>query len=67
VQVHDNGSGLAVNGSNRAGGIGLTNTSDRLQRLYGERQRFELINDQGLRVTVRLPFFTPSQKGADAA
>lgn len=66
VQVHDNGPGLAVNGSDRRGGIGLANTSDRLQRLYGERQRFELINDHGLRVNVRLPFSVMSPKGADA-
>jgi two-component system LytT family sensor kinase len=56
VQVHDNGSGLAAEGSDRGGGVGLANTSERLQRLYGDRQRFELINDQGLRVNVRLPF-----------
>lgn len=66
VQVHDNGPGLAVNGSNREGGIGLANTSDRLRRLYGERQRFELINDRGLRVNVRLPFLAMPPKGADA-
>jgi two-component system, LytTR family, sensor kinase len=56
VQVHDNGSGLAAEGSGRGGGVGLANTGERLQRLYGDRQRFELINDQGLRVNVRLPF-----------
>ena len=67
VQVQDNGSGLAVNGSDRQGGVGLANTSDRLQRLYGERQSFELINDQGLRVNVRLPFSVMSHKGANAA
>jgi len=69
VQVHDNGSGLAVNGSNRQGGVGLANTSDRLQRLYGERQRFELINDQGLRVNVRLHHLSDlmPHKGTDAA
>ena len=67
VQVHDNGPGLAINGSDRQGGIGLANTSDRLQRLYGDRQRFELINDRGLRVNVRLPFSVMPNKGADAA
>jgi hypothetical protein len=56
VQVHDNGSGLAPNGSDRRGGVGLANTSDRLQRLYGDRHRFVLISDQGFRVNVRLPF-----------
>jgi len=56
LQVHDNGSGLAAEGSDRGGGVGLANTGERLQRLYGDRQRFELINDQGLRVNVRLPF-----------
>jgi len=66
VQVHDNGSGLTGNGSDRRKGIGLSNTCDRLQRLYGERQRFELINDQGLRVNVRLPFSEMTRKGAHA-
>lgn len=60
LQVHDNGPGIHVNGSSRAGGIGLSNTKDRLARLYGQRGRFELINDEGLRVTIRLPF-SPAQ------
>jgi len=67
VEVHDNGSGLAVNGSDRRRGVGLANTSDRLQRLYGDRQRFELFNEQGLRVNVRLPFSVMPHQGADAA
>ena len=66
VQIHDNGSGLLVNSSPGRNGIGLANTSDRLQRLYGSRQRFELINDGGLRVTVRLPFSLMSQEGSNA-
>ncbi|HEU5079166.1 MAG TPA: histidine kinase [Opitutaceae bacterium] len=66
LQVHDNGAGLAANGSAGRSGIGLANTTDRLERLYGERQRLELINDHGLRVTVRLPFSPMPQKGADA-
>jgi LytS/YehU family sensor histidine kinase len=65
VQIHDNGSGLPVNGSAGRNGIGLANTRDRLQRLYGPCQRFELINDRGLRVTVRLPFSLAPREGSN--
>jgi len=67
MQVHDSGAGLHARGSDRKNGVGLANTSDRLQRIYGERQRFELINGQGLCVRVRLPFAAMPQKGADVS
>lgn len=67
VQVHDNGPGLVVNGAESRKGIGLSNTKDRLQRLYGDQHRFELINDHGLRVNVRLPASLIPQKGTDVA
>ena len=65
VQIQDNGPGLVVNGADGRTGIGLANTTDRLQRLYGDRHCFELINDHGLRVNVRLPFSLIPQKGTD--
>lgn len=61
LQVSDNGPGL-LGQTNRRGdsnvgvGVGLANTRGRLQRLYGDQHRFELINSEGLTVTVRLPF-----------
>jgi sensor histidine kinase YesM len=36
-------------------GIGLSNTEARLRTVFGERHRFELINDNGLSVNLRLP------------
>src|SRR5690606_21696225 len=51
VQVQDTGPGLptAMSGApnGHGHGIGLLNTANRLQRLYGERQRFELVNGDG--------------------
>jgi hypothetical protein len=66
LQVHDSGAGLAVDGADRPGGVGLANTRDRLQRLYGERQQFELTNDKGLRVNVRLPYSAMPHPGPHA-
>lgn len=59
LQVRDHGSGLA--GSQDAalvGGIGLSNTAERLERLYGGTHRLNLRNadDGGLIVTVQVPF-----------
>jgi sensor histidine kinase YesM len=57
--IRDNGPGLGQASVPKRGadaGVGLANTRGRLQRLYGDRHRFELINDRGLSVNVRLPF-----------
>ena len=57
--VHDDGPGLAVDENDLpAKGIGLSNTEQRLQSLYGARQQVLLENADGLRVTVRLPLHT---------
>jgi two-component system LytT family sensor kinase len=58
LEVRDTGPGMAQ-GADRLRGIGLSNTSARLQRLYGDRQKLELLGDDGLRVTVRIPYSTP--------
>jgi two-component system, LytTR family, sensor kinase len=57
LQVRDTGPGLTpeTESSQRGTGIGLTNTQQRLQRLYGERQSFKLAADNGLIVNVRIP------------
>ncbi|MDF3022466.1 MAG: histidine kinase, gyrase and HSP90-like ATPase family protein [Steroidobacteraceae bacterium] len=58
LEVRDTGPGMTREGD-RFSGIGLTNTSARLQRLYGGRQELELIDADGLLVRVRIPFRTP--------
>src|SRR5262249_2369264 len=52
LEVRDQGPGL----SGDRKGIGLTNTAERLERLYGGSDRLDLRNDHGLVVTVRVPF-----------
>ena len=60
LSVEDDGPGLStVNGDlSKAGGIGLTNTRDRLQHVYGGDHRFALDRGDlgGLRVSFDLPF-----------
>jgi two-component system, LytTR family, sensor kinase len=55
LQVHDDGPGLPLPES-FIKGIGLSNTEQRLRRLYGTRQQMLFENAAGLRVTIRLPF-----------
>jgi LytS/YehU family sensor histidine kinase len=60
LQVQDNGRGLETTGPERRDGpgIGLANTRARLQRLYGDRYRFELRHaaERGVVVTLEIPF-----------
>jgi len=58
LEIRDTGPGMAQ-GIERRLGIGLTNTSARLRRLYGDQQKLELIGDDGLLVIVRIPFTGP--------
>lgn len=55
LEIRDTGPGMAQ-GVERRTGIGLSNTRARLQLLYGDRQKLELVGDDGLRVEVRIPF-----------
>lgn len=57
LEVQDNGAGLPEGGLTREG-IGLSNTRDRLQQLYGAAQKFELQNVEsgGLLARVTIPF-----------
>lgn len=59
ICIHDNGRGLAEP-DRVSRGVGLANTRKRLERLYGENQRLDLINDQGMRVVVQLPNSHPA-------
>ena len=59
LQVRDDGPGILETGSKRAGAqIGLTNTQTRLQRLYGDKQKFDLSNavGGGAVATLAIPF-----------
>jgi signal transduction histidine kinase len=59
LEIRDTGPGVAHESLERQTGIGLANTRARLQRLYGDAQKLELIGGDGLMVIVRLPFSTP--------
>ena len=56
LEVRDNGPGPVRGPAERSQGIGLANTRARLQRLYGERQDFEIHAGEGMTVRLRLPF-----------
>ena len=66
LEVCDNGPGLAagLDTSNRQG-VGLSNIRSRLEKLYGERQRFEMNSgsDGGFVVTLTFPFQRASADG----
>ncbi len=59
MQLSDTGPGLG-NGKNdqKSSGVGLKNTRERLQHLYGDEQAFTLAPNEpsGLTVTINLPF-----------
>jgi signal transduction histidine kinase len=59
LQVQDTGPGLDASDQRAQAGIGLANTRARLQALFGEGQKFELISEHGLTVDVRLPILIP--------
>src|SRR5262249_50018604 len=61
MEVKDDGPGLTANVRDVLGnGGGLTNTAERLVKLYGGEQEFTLQNaaSGGLLVSVKLPFHT---------
>lgn len=61
LEVEDNGPGLGATPVGAAGeGVGLANTTRRLEQLYGDRQSLTLRNlpEGGLRVAVELPYHT---------
>lgn len=59
MQLSDTGPGLG-NGAttSTSSGVGLKNTRERLQQLYGEQQAFTLAPNEpsGLRITINIPF-----------
>jgi signal transduction histidine kinase len=62
VTVTDNGSGMPLAGPKRQG-IGIANTRTRLGEIYGDLQKFELVNvpEGGLCVRMALPFATSKE------
>ena len=59
LTVSDNGAGIPAGGFTREG-IGVANTRARLAELYGDRQKFELVNrpEGGMCVRITIPFST---------
>jgi sensor histidine kinase YesM len=55
LEVQDSGPGFDQRNPRPNPGIGLKNTEARLQTIFGDKHRFELINDRGLLVRVCLP------------
>jgi sensor histidine kinase YesM len=55
LQVRDTGPGLDQRGQAAKAGVGLANTRARLETIFGDRHTFDLVNDHGLSVTLRLP------------
>ena len=59
LQISDSGPGLG-NGNNgqKSSGVGLKNTRERLQQLYGDGQAFTLAPNEprGLRITINIPY-----------
>lgn len=61
LRIKDNGPGLPVNGHPASGfkqGLGLANTRERLQQLYGDAHRFQMDNapEGGLEVKIEIPY-----------
>jgi two-component system, LytTR family, sensor kinase len=67
VSVIDDGPGLddSSRPATRRGGVGLSNTRERLAVLYGDNYRFAVLNSRpGLRVEMALPFETTIREEA---
>lgn len=62
ISVSDNGDGLK-DSLQKSGGIGLKNTRERLEKLYGDRQRFEIVPGEtgGFAVKIKIPYHENEQ------
>ena len=64
MELSDDGDGLEFDGDKVASsnGVGLTNTRERLQELYGENHAcsFSRAEPRGLKISIRIPFETES-------
>jgi two-component system LytT family sensor kinase len=69
LRISDSGPGITIEKAAEPGrGVGLANTRDRLQQLYGKSHRFDFVNGEGrgLIVEVSIPFVDASN-GSQAA
>ncbi len=69
MQVSDTGPGLGNGKSeHKSSGVGLKNTRERLQQLYGDKQAFTLAPNEpsGLAITINLPFEEDDVESADS-
>ena len=62
ISVCDNGEGLK-DAAKKDGGIGLKNTRERLEKLYGEEQKFEIVSADGggFEVKIKIPYHKNEQ------
>ena len=69
LEVADDGRGIGAGAAGLpAVGVGLSNTQERLRRLYGDRYRFELADRPGggLAVRIALPLRRPGEAASEA-
>jgi sensor histidine kinase YesM len=68
ISVSDNGQGLAAETAHSPTGIGLRNTRERLEKLYGARHQFMVANRDpaGVEVRIRLPCHRSSSRVVEA-
>ena len=69
IEVSDNGVGLSAGARARLrSGVGLSNTRDRLECMYGSAHRIEFSDDRsGLAVRLEIPFHAAGPLGGEAA
>lgn len=66
IQIYDDGPGLKRDdGAKAVEGVGLSNTRARLSQLYGERQKFTLLDREGggVEATLVIPFIRVGHQG----
>ncbi len=65
LRIRDDGGGLPEDWTADNGGVGLSNTRARLERLYGDDHRFELESGDGggLEVRITIPFRSSTDDG----
>lgn len=66
LSVSDNGLGFDESKFQKASGIGLENTRERLEKLYGTKQKFEISNAEllgGFQVKIQIPFSKSNENG----
>ena len=65
LEVTDDGPGMPFDGSAeiKGSGVGMINTRERLQALYGEQQSLVLSSNEphGLKISIRIPFQTSTE------